>query len=220
MDDMKSVGARCAWLLLLICACPVLHAAELRVAVIDADETPVAGVAVVVELDGSSEFAPAQQPGIAVMDQIDEQFVPDLLVIQAGSRVDFPNSDAVLHHVYSFSEPKMFELPLFHGRVHSPVVFDKPGLVVVGCNIHDHMVGHILVVESPLHGITNEHGMVTFSDLPEAEYRVEVFHPDFRSLARSVTSGSTAIAAQRELSIRVPGRNRPVSNEALAWEDY
>jgi plastocyanin len=220
MDGMKSVRARCAWLLLLISACPVLHAAELRVAVIGADETPVAGVAVVVDLDGAFEFAPAQQPGIAVMDQIDEQFVPDLLVIQAGSRVEFPNSDAVLHHVYSFSAAKQFELPLFHGRVHSPVVFDEPGLVVVGCNIHDHMVGHILVVESPLHGVTDERGVVTFKELPEANYRVEVFRPDFGFPAESVTFGSTRIAAQRELSIRVPGRRELMSNEALAWEDY
>ncbi len=217
---MKSVGARCAWLLLLISVCPALHAAELRVAVIDAGDAPVAGVAVVVDLDGAFEPASAQPPGIAVMDQIDEQFVPDLLVIGAGSRVDFPNSDAVLHHVYSFSEAKQFELALFHGRVHSPVVFDNPGLVVVGCNIHDHMVGYILVVESPLHGVTDEHGKITFRDLPEANYRVEVFHPEFRLPLRTVASGSTAIAAQRELSVRVPGRHGPVSNEALAWEDY
>jgi hypothetical protein len=100
------------------------------------------------------------------------------------------------------------------------VVFDNPGLVVVGCNIHDHMVGHILVVESPLHGVTDEHGIVTFRDLPEANYRVEVFHPEFRSPLRTVASGSTVIAAQRELSVRVSGRHGPVSNEALAWEDY
>ncbi len=217
---MKSVCTRCALLLLMICTGPVLHAAELRVSVIDADETPVAGVAVVVDLDGSPEFAPAQQPGVAVMDQIDEQFVPALLVIQAGSRVDFPNSDAVLHHVYSFSAAKQFELPLFHGRVHSPVVFDKPGLVVVGCNIHDHMVGHILVVESPLHGVTDERGVVTFKELPEANYRVAVFRPDFGFPAEAVTMGSTGIAAQRELSIRVPARRELMSNESLAWEEY
>jgi len=217
---MESVRALCASILLLIGVCPALHAAELSVAVIDAGETPLAGVAVVVYLDGTFASESARQPGVAVMDQIDEKFVPDLLVIQVGSRVDFPNSDAVLHHVYSFSDAKPFDLPLFHGRIHAPVVFDQPGLVVVGCNIHDHMVGHILVVESPVHGITDERGVATFKDLPETDYRVGVYHPDLGLPAEAVAFGSTRIAAQNELSIRVAGRRDTVSNEVLAWENY
>lgn len=154
------------------------------------------------------------------MDQIQEQFVPKLLVVEVGSQVDFPNSDAVLHHVYSFSETKRFELPLFHGRVHPPVIFDAPGLVIVGCNIHDHMVGHILVVETPWHGITDAQGTVTFEGVPEADYRVELFHPDLEEYGAFVAFGSTRVPAQRRLSMQVPGRRDPGANEALAWEDY
>ncbi len=77
------------------------------------------------------------------MDQQGHQFVPHLLVVQAGTEVTFPNSDNVSHHVYSFSPTKPFELPLYKGDVYPPVTFEKAGIVVVGCNIHDSMLGYI-----------------------------------------------------------------------------
>ena len=85
----------------------------------------------------------------AIMDQRKLMFVPDVLVVQTGTAVDFPNSDQVRHQVYSFSGAKTFELALYAGRAHAPVVFDRSGLVTLGCNIHDSMVGYIWVTDSP-----------------------------------------------------------------------
>jgi plastocyanin len=113
----------------------------------------------------------------AVMDQIDKSFVPEILVVRAGTQVSFPNSDSVAHQVYSFSPAKRFALPLYRGRAHPPLLFDQPGVVVLGCNIHDQMVGYIYVTASPYFGKTDEHGQVMLSALPAGTYRVNAWHP-------------------------------------------
>ena len=85
----------------------------------------------------------------AVVDQVDKEFTPKVNAILVGTSVIFPNHDNVRHQVYSFSPAKRFELPLYAGVPAQPVVFDTPGVVVLGCNIHDWMVGYVYVSESP-----------------------------------------------------------------------
>ncbi|MDT8311903.1 MAG: methylamine utilization protein, partial [Methylophaga sp.] len=75
----------------------------------------------------------------------DKAFVPELVIVQQGQLVDFPNSDNIRHHVYSFSPAKTFELKLYADRPKEPLLFDQHGVVVLGCNIHDGMVGYIYV---------------------------------------------------------------------------
>lgn len=112
----------------------------------------------------------------AVMDQIDETFVPHVLAVPTGTSVQFPNHDDVRHHVYSFSEPKNFELPLYEGTPANPVVFDQPGSVVLGCNIHDWMRGYIFVTDAPHFAPVTE-GRGTLEGLADGTYTVEVWHP-------------------------------------------
>src|SRR5579863_9818454 len=81
--------------------------------------------------------------GRATIDQIDRQFVPRVSVIQTGTAVAFPNSDNIRHSVYSFSPSKVFTLKLYAGKAANPVVFDKPGIIVLGCNIHDNMLAWV-----------------------------------------------------------------------------
>ena len=81
----------------------------------------------------------------AIMDQVNLAFVPDVLVIPVHSSVQFPNSDAISHQVYSFSSARQFQLPLYRGKPYPPVVFDQPGVVTLGCNIHDNMLAYIVV---------------------------------------------------------------------------
>src|SRR5207248_5774076 len=83
----------------------------------------------------SFESSPTVRP--AVMDQKNLAFTPRVLVVAAGTPVEFPNNDSVSHQVYSFSAAKRFQLPLYKGEVHPPITFDRPWLVVLGCNIHD-----------------------------------------------------------------------------------
>ena len=104
-------------------------------------------------------------------------FNPFVLIVPAGSNVTFPNKDNVRHHVYSFSPAKKFELPLYKGTPAAPVLFDKPGVVVLGCNIHDWMLGYVLVLETPWFATTGPDGAAQLKDLPAGAYEVRVWHP-------------------------------------------
>jgi plastocyanin len=136
---------------------------------------PLAGAVVMLESEsGTDTPAPPVQ---AVMDQKGLAFVPDVLVLPVRSSVAFPNSDAVSHQVYSFSGAKTFQLPLYRGRPYPPVVFDQPGVVTLGCNIHDHMLAYIVVTRAPHFGRTDEQGRWVSPDLPAGRYLVRVWHP-------------------------------------------
>jgi plastocyanin len=116
----------------------------------------------------------------AVLDQKNRMFVPHVLPIQTGTAVTFPNSDNVRHQVYSFSPAKKFQLPLYSGTPATPVVFDKPGVVTLGCNIHDQMSAYIVVVDTPHFALT-EGGRAELSGLPEGRYDVRVWYAGMRS---------------------------------------
>jgi plastocyanin len=141
----------------------------------------------------------------AVMDQRGLAFVPRVLVVGIGSRVDFPNNDTVSHQVYSFSAAKRFQLPLYKGEVHPPVTFEQPGLVVLGCNIHDSMVGYIYVTDAPHFGTTDKTGSVRFEGLPEGEYTLAIWSPFIAdppaSLIRKVqVAGAEVVPVRVQLS--------------------
>lgn len=125
-----------------------------------------------------------------IMDQVNTQFLPHILVIQKGTQVRFPNSDSIKHHVYSFSQAKTFELQLYKELQTDPLLFSNLGVIELGCNIHDWMLGYIFVVDTPYFGKTDVHGKLTI-DLPEGEYQLEVWHPriqdDFKTLATEVS---------------------------------
>ncbi len=116
----------------------------IQLKIIDQHQQPVSNA--VVEILNSAEIAD-QPSNIAVIDQINKAFVPEQIIIQQGQAVDFPNSDNIRHHVYSFSEAKTFELKLYADKPEKPIVFNTPGVVVVGCNIHDSMIGYIYVAQ-------------------------------------------------------------------------
>jgi len=123
----------------------------------------------------------------AVMDQVNKAFVPQVLVIGAGTWVEFPNSDTVSHQVYSFSPVKNFQLPLYKGQARAPVQFDKPGLAVLGCNIHDSMVGYIYVADTPYFGKTDAAGSVRLANVPRGRYRIGVWSPNIADEASTLT---------------------------------
>jgi plastocyanin len=137
----------------------------------------------------------------AVMDQRNLTFVPRVLVVGVGTIVKFPNNDSVSHQVYSFSAAKRFQLPLYKGEVHPPVTFDKPGLVVLGCNIHDGMVGYIYVTDAPYFGKTEAAGNLQLKALPVGDYRIIIWSPFIAdppaSLVRNVHVDDNAPALLR-----------------------
>jgi plastocyanin len=197
--------------LALICA-PMLRAAELHVKIMDHKGKPVED-AVILAVPMDPKIAQRGKVPADAIDQVDKQFVPYVKPIPVGATVHFPNSDNIRHQVYSFSPAKKFELPLYAGTDAPPVVFDKPGVVVLGCNIHDWMIGYIYVSDTPFFAKTGAAGTATLNDMPAGEYTVRVWHPSMErseeSTARrvSVAPDSPAGAEWRiELkpSIRVP----------------
>jgi plastocyanin len=124
---------------------PPVQAGAVTLTIIDQHRQPVSNA--VIEILNSAEIK-GSPSNIAVIDQINKAFVPEQIIIQQGQAVDFPNSDNIRHHVYSFSEAKTFELKLYADKPEKEIVFEKPGVVVVGCNIHDSMIGYIYVAQS------------------------------------------------------------------------
>jgi plastocyanin len=202
------------WLLALAGAatCP---AGELSMSVTDPSGHGV--IDVVVTVAPVERVASATAPATAVMDQRNLAFVPPILVVAVGTSVQFPNNDTVSHQVYSFSSAKKFQLPLYKGERHAPVTFDRDGLVVLGCNIHDEMVGYIYVTDAPFFGKTDAVGMLRLQNLPAGDYRIAVWSPfitdppptlirNVHVSAHEVTAGQVRLA--RELRARPEPRPR------------
>lgn len=160
----------------LMLVAPAARATELTVAVLDATGQPARNV-VVIATPKAPPAAASRSAPMVEMDQVDRQFSPYVLAIRTGTPVLFSNNDAMAHQVYSFSPTKRFELGLYHGKPRAPVVFDRPGIVTVGCNIHDNMVGYLYVTDSPWYGVTDPRGRWSASELPTGEYEVLVWSP-------------------------------------------
>ncbi|WP_367848000.1 methylamine utilization protein [Rhodoferax sp. WC2427] len=158
---------------LLVAALPVL-AATVQVEVQDGAGKPVPDAVVYLESkDAAAATKPLQGAEVA---QAARQFDPQVRVVTVGTAVQFPNHDSVRHQVYSFSDTKRFELKLYAGTTASPVLFDKPGIAVLGCNIHDNMVAWVIVVPTPYFGRSGPDGKLSLDNLPSGTYRLRTWH--------------------------------------------
>ncbi len=180
------------------------HAAALTVSATDAAGKPLADAVVAVMVKGLRALA---APGTsAQIAQQERQFLPMLQVVQTGTAVQFPNFDTVRHHVYSFSPVKKFELKLYVGTPAAPVVFDQPGVAVLGCNIHDRMQAHVVVVDTPHFGKTDAAGQIVL-DLPPGEHTLRAWHPALAESAWLVRPLNVPAAGARAvIALPVPAR--------------
>lgn len=166
-----------AWpALLLAGAVGAAGAAPVEVLVRTPAGSPLADAAVLVEPLAGAPARPRARGHVAI-EQRNREFIPWMTVVQTGTSIDFPNNDTVRHHVYSFSEPKRFEIKLYAGKPGQPIVFDKPGQVDIGCNIHDWMEAHVLVVDTPYFARTGADGRATVAAVPAGRYRLRLWHP-------------------------------------------
>jgi plastocyanin len=189
--------------------------ADLNAVVQDDGGNPVQDAVV---LATPSRLTPRVKPGSAIVDQIDKEFVPYVTPIVVGSFVSFPNKDNIRHHVYSFSPAKRFELPLYSGTPSSPILFDKPGVVALGCNIHDWMIGYIYVAETPYFGKTGATGTVKLANLPPGDYTVRIWHPRMNGIEESTSQrfdlkADSVVQASWRLGLKpeIRPRRAPVS---------
>lgn len=188
----RALAARVAGLLLACGVCGAAWSSDLQVKATQIDGKPLRGAVVTVHVLGTAAVAAPVQ---AVMDQVDLAFAPDVLVIPVGSTVSFPNSDKVSHEVYSFSPTHRFQLGLYRGKPPAPELFDKAGVVTLGCNIHDAMLAYILVTDGVYYGITGADGTWTQPELARGRYRVDVWSPRLPEAAQTL---------QREITVN-PG---------------
>ena len=148
----------------------------IRVVAKDPKGAPVAdAVAFVVALDAPAPVHPPADP--VAITQRDQDFKPYVTPIVVGTRVSFPNRDTVQHHVYSVSPAKKFEIPLYIGESTATILFDRPGPVTLGCNIHDWMVAYIYVLATPYYAKTGADGAADITGLPPGRYTLELWHP-------------------------------------------
>ena len=207
------MGRKFFFVLAVASAASSLVAAPLKVHVADASGRPVRDAVVTLYPSGAAARA-AHPGGRFIVSQQNLQFHPFLTIVPVGADVSFPTLDPTKHHVYSFSPAKKFELKLFAKDQSRTVHFDKPGVVALGCNIHDQMSAFIVVTDSVWTARTNAQGMVTFADAPNASARLTVWHPYLRSPGGQLVQ---AIApAQRSASFQVRLRPPP----AMSMPDY
>lgn len=179
-----------------------LVAADVAFNITDDKGAPVADAVVsLVSLDATpalsssngAKLAPPAQP-LDILQQ-GREFAPYVTPLRVGTAVNFQNRDTVQHQVYSSSAPRKFELPLYAGEAKEAIVFDKPGVVAVGCNIHDWMIAYVVVLETPWFAKTAATGAATISAVPPGRYRAEVWQPRLaKPEVREVTVADAAPA--------------------------
>jgi plastocyanin len=154
-------------------------ATPVTVSVRTASGTPAEDAVIVFD---SLDETPVPSRDTVLIDQINKQFVPKVTILRTGTSVKFPNSDQIRHQVYSFSPAKTFSLKLYAGSPPTEIIFDKPGLVVLGCNIHDKMLAFVAVVDSPYFAKIDASGSATLN-LPRGHYHLRVWHPQLTAAA-------------------------------------
>jgi plastocyanin len=205
----------------LLCSLIAARAGSLSVTVTDSKGATVSDAVVsAAPINGTKSGARSRS---GVIDQVNQQFVPYVSAIQVGTAVTFPNHDNIRHHVYSFSPAKKFELPLYAGIPAAPVVFDREGVVTLGCNIHDWMLAYVVVLATPHFQITRDEGRVSLKNLPAGSYKVEVWQPRMKAasdaLAQTVAvAGAEDSAIAFKLDLKSEWRSK--KTPALNPEDY
>jgi plastocyanin len=194
-------------LALLLALAGQAQASVVEARVLNPAGQPVADAAVVLEPLAPSH---AKVRASATIEQRNREFQPYVTIVQTGTAIDFPNNDTTRHHVYSFSPPKQFEIKLYAGKPGQPIVFDKPGQVVIGCNIHDWMEAYVLVVDSPWFAKTAADGTAVIANVPPGHYRVRLWHPLQKAAkgAADIDIGSSAAPLKLVLDVK-PHLHKP-----------
>lgn len=135
--------------------------------------------------------------------QKDKTFIPFVSVVPVGTPIDFPNMDKTRHHVYSFSDAKTFQLKLYIGKPETPIIFDKPGIVALGCNIHDFMESYVYVAQHQYARNSNLEGVISFKNVPKGEYLMAFWHPwqDSKEASKQIFITDDNLSIQQSMDV-------------------
>jgi plastocyanin len=179
------------------------HAAALSVNVTGSDGKPLLDA--VALLEPTAGKVPVKPMADVEISQARRQFAPRVTLITVGTRATFPNFDTVRHHVYSFSPAKAFELKLYAGVPNTPVTFDKPGVAVLGCNIHDTMAAWVVVADTPWFARSAADGRARIDNVPAGHYRLRLWHaglgPGIEPAAVAIAVGATDLEHNARLAV-------------------
>jgi plastocyanin len=135
------------------------------------------------------------------MTQKNKQFAPNVLVVQRGTRVEFPNMDPIFHNVFSLSQGNAFDLGTYKQGESKGVVMTQPGVVSVYCNIHPQMIGFILVVPGRSYARVGKEGFFHLENLPPGKHRLAAWAPNARQVTRDVTVGDEVVNVELTLTV-------------------
>jgi hypothetical protein len=210
-----------SWPRLSVCAPPLLLASmlaagpawsrDLAVSVTAQDGRPLPDAVVMVRPLAGVPRAPIRFPWAYEVAQRDLKFSPYVLIVPVGAEVSFPNFDGVKHTVYSYSEAKTFRLKLYGRDMARVVRMDKPGVVPLGCDIHDTMLAYVRVVDTPYAAKTLPSGAAVVRDLPAGPAVLTIWHPDSRAAngesVRKIVVPASGVAS---VALRIDVRPAPV----------
>jgi plastocyanin len=133
---------------------------------------------------------PSAAPGVkTVLDQRNMQFVPRVLAVRVGTSVEMPNSDRLLHNVFSFRDGKVFDLGLYPVGASKTVTFDQPGLSRIFCNIHPSMAAYVLAVDSAYFAVTDAAGRFAIRDVPAGTHAYRAWRAGSAPAAGKLIAG-------------------------------
>jgi plastocyanin len=179
-------------------------AATVNIAVTDSDGAPAANAVVSLASEENNGAVAAHTPEKGIIDQRHETFLPLVVVVRRGGEVVFTNNDVTMHQVYSFSPIRQFQFEIDKGQISRPVVFDRPGVAAIGCNIHDNMVAYVYVADAPFAAVTDAHGHAEIQNVPEGQYLARVWHPQLRVGHTPLPNVLTVGNESAKLSMSVP----------------
>ena len=204
-------------LITLLCVSRLARGIAYEVIVTGADGLPLSGAAVYMQATEADTEKGASV--VHTMDQVNKQFAPHMLVVQQGAQVSFPNSGSIKHHVYSFSSAKTFELKLYSQQTDTSILFDRTGVIELGCNIHDWMLGYIYVVDTPYFAQSDSDGSALI-EAPSEQYTIRVWHPrmqdDPGDLALTTHSGVMTY----QITLKMPLLPDYGPGSAADFDDY
>ncbi len=143
--------------------------------------------------------------GTATMKQEGKQFLPQVLVVQKGTKVDFPNRDAIFHNVFSVTPDNTFDLGSYRQGESKSVTMSKPGVVTVYCNMHPQMVGHILVVPNGNYVRAGNDGFFRLTNVPAGPHRIVAWAPNSKPVVVSTTVNDGEVATVEMKLVRGRG---------------